>query len=129
MTQTAPTGNLLITSMSFINKCHPRNTERLLPINSSKLSYIVFQLSVWVLSVCMVSPGAGGACGFICTQSMHLCTHPMHVLLCLSTAYYSIGMFHYTVIASDVTMSRIIILYHYINVHRLLYNVMELYRR
>ena len=21
----------------------------------------------------------GGACGFICTQSMHLCTHPMHV--------------------------------------------------
>ena len=20
----------------------------------------------------------GGACGFICTQSMHLCTHPMH---------------------------------------------------
>ena len=22
----------------------------------------------------------GRACGFICTQSMHLCTHPMHVL-------------------------------------------------
>ena len=22
----------------------------------------------------------GGACGFICTQSMHLCAHPMHIV-------------------------------------------------
>ena len=32
----------------------------------------------------------GGACGFICTQSMYLCTHPMHVYM------YVIWLFTYS---------------------------------
>ena len=46
----------------------------------------------------------GGACGFICTQSMHLCTHPLVCMtLCSFVVPVTVCTFHYTITASDVT--------------------------